>query len=74
MCVDLWRLRFARWSSFEVQEEMRLRFRDNEAFEDQRELHDWMSTENTPTGIPTEREVATKAKGEDVYRAVFHRR
>jgi len=55
---------------FEVAQEMRERFREDEAFEDTvADLSSWI--EVNPTGVPTEREIATFKKGLPVYRALL---
>jgi len=57
----------------EVAAEMRRRFRDHASFADS--VDDpavWINP--NPTGVPTEREVATFAKGLPVYRALINRR
>lgn len=54
----------------EVATEMRERFREHEAFEDTADDPDsWI--EVNPTGVPTEREIATLNKGLPVYRALL---
>lgn len=54
----------------EVAQEMRERFREDEAFEDTvADMELWI--EVNPTGVPTEREIATFKKGLPVYRALI---
>ena len=55
---------------FEVALEMRERFREHPAFEDTHgDLEHWI--EENPTGVPTEREIATYAKDLPVFRALI---
>ena len=57
----------------EVAQEMRERFREDEAFEDTvADTESWI--EVNPTGVPTEREVATFKKGLPVYRALISKK
>ena len=58
---------------FDVALDMRERFREHSAFRDTTEdLETWIGV--NPTGLPTEREVATFAKGLPVFRALLVKR
>lgn len=55
----------------EVARQMRDRFSEHPDFEE-KEMHDWLA--ENPLPVPTERESATLARGEAVYRALFVRK
>lgn len=63
---------FLQGDVLEVVIEMRERFRENPAFEDlEADMAQWIEN---PIKVPTEREIATFAKGLPVYRALLKRR